>query len=91
MRVDRLLIVSILCLGAGLGVIFGYCNGSVGVNAAWPIAGCALHIDTTTTGPGALGGLVLTALGALLLIGATLLAVVGQFRPRAEKTRSSPN
>jgi hypothetical protein len=80
MRIDRLLIVSVLCLSSGLGLIFGYCNGNVGANAGWPLSGCSLQICTTTTGPGALGGLVLTVLGALLLILATLGAIINQFR-----------
>ena len=80
MRIDRLVIVSVLCLSSGLGLIFGYCNGTVGVNAAFPIEGCSLHIDTTTTGPGALSGLVLTAMGAVLLLCTTLLAVINQIQ-----------
>jgi hypothetical protein len=80
MKLDRLLIASVLCLSAGLGLIFGYCNGNVGMSAARPPSGCSLQICTTTTGPGALGGFVLTVLGALLLLCATLVAIVGQFR-----------
>jgi hypothetical protein len=85
MRIDRLLIVSVLCLSSGLGLIFGYCNGNVGVSAAWPPSGCSLQICTTTTGPGALGGLVLTVFGALLLICATLVAIIHQFQPSAAR------
>jgi hypothetical protein len=85
MRIDRLLIVSVLCFSSGLGLIFGYCNGTVGANAAYPLAGCSVHIDTTTNGPGALAGLVLTALGAVLLLCTTLIAVINQFRARAGK------
>jgi hypothetical protein len=80
MRIDRPLIVSVLCLSSGLGLIFGYCHGNVGANAGWPLSDCSLQICTTTTGPGALGGLVLAALGALLLIIATLGAIINQFR-----------
>ena len=80
MKIDRLLIASVLCLSAGLGLIFGYCHGNVGANAGWPLDGCSLQICTTTTGPGALGGLVLTVLGALLLLCTTLFAIVSQVR-----------
>jgi hypothetical protein len=83
MSVDRLLIASVLCLSAGLGLIFGYCHGNVGANAGWPLDGCSLQINITTTGPGALGGLVLTILGVLLLVCSTLVAIVHQFRPSA--------
>jgi hypothetical protein len=78
MKPDRLLIVSVLCLSSGLGLIFGYCDGTVGVNAAFPLTGCSLHICTTTNGPGALGGMVLTVLGAALLLCATLVAIIHQ-------------
>jgi hypothetical protein len=80
MRIDRLLIVSVVCVSSGLGLIFGYCNGTVGANAAFPLDGCSLHINTTTTGPGALGGLVLTGLGAALLLCTTLLAIINQIQ-----------
>jgi hypothetical protein len=89
MRIDRLLIVSVLCLSSGLGLIFGYCNGNVGANAAWPPSGCSLQICTTTTGPGALGGLVLTVLGAALLLCATLVAIINQFLP-GHRTKVAP-
>jgi hypothetical protein len=87
MKLDRLLIASVLCLSAGLGLIFGYCHGNVGANAGWPLGGCSLQICTTTTGPGALGGLALTVLGALLLLCAKLVAIFHQFqRGAARKT-----
>lgn len=85
MNLDRLLIASVLCLSAGLGVIFGYCNGTIGANAGWPLAACSLQISVTTTGPGALGGLVLTVLGVLLLICATLVAIIHQFKSGAAR------
>jgi hypothetical protein len=66
-------------------LIFGYCHGNVGAYAGWPIDGCSLQISTTTTGPGALGGLVLAVLGALLLIIATIVAIIHQFQPRARR------
>src|ERR1035438_9280910 len=47
-------------------------------NAAYPLASSALHIDITTTGPAALGGIALTALGLLLLLCALLVAIGGQ-------------
>ena len=89
MRIDRLLIVSVLCLSSGLGLIFGYCNGTVVANAAFPLDGCSLHISTTTNGPGALGGLVLTALGAVLLLCTTLLAIINQIQLIASRKEAS--
>jgi hypothetical protein len=89
MRIDRLLIVSVLCLSSGLGLIFGYCNGNVGVSAAWPPSGCSLQICTTTTGAGALGGLVLTGLGACLLLCAALVAIINQIQLIAGRKAAS--
>jgi hypothetical protein len=61
-------------------LIFGYCDGTVGANVAFPLTGCSLHICTTTNGAGALGGLALTFLGAALLLCATLVAVIHQIQ-----------
>ncbi len=80
MKPDRPLILSVLLLAAGLGFIFGYCHGTVGLNAAIPVSGASFNLCTTTTGPGALGGFALTVLGLLLLIWALLCAIVSQIR-----------
>jgi hypothetical protein len=76
MRADRPLIGAVLFLGAGLGLIIGYCHGTTGFNAAYPFTGSILHIDMTTTGPGVLGGLLLAMVGALFLVWAFLAALV---------------
>src|SRR6266581_8628141 len=68
MRSDRSLIVSVLLLAAGLGLTFAYCNGTVGLNAGYPLSGASLKLSITTYGPAALGGPALTALGLLLLL-----------------------
>jgi hypothetical protein len=81
MKPDRPLIAAVLFLAAGLGIIFGYCHGNVSIGAALPISGSSLVICTTTTGPGALSGFVLTVLGVFLLIWALVCAVIGQIRP----------
>lgn len=78
MRCERPLIASVVFLATGLSLIFGYCNGASSLSAAYPLAGSILHFDITTTGPAALGGIALTALGALLLVWALLCAIVGQ-------------
>jgi hypothetical protein len=78
MKSERLLIASVLCLSAGLGLIFGYCHGTAGASFGWPLDACSLQISTTTSGPGAIGGLALTVLGAFLLVCATLVAIVSQ-------------
>lgn len=80
MKPDRIVIGSVLLLSVGLGSNFGYCNGTVGMSAAFPLSGASLNICTTTTGPRAWGGVVLTAMGALLLLCALLWSIVRQFR-----------
>ena len=46
--------------------------------ASFPFTGSTLHIDVLTNGPAAVGGVVLTAIGLLLLLWAVLAAIVGQ-------------
>lgn len=78
MRCERPLIASIVFLATGLSLIFGYCNGVSSLSAAYPLSSSVLHLDITTTGPAALGGITLTALGVLLLVWALLGAIIGQ-------------
>lgn len=89
MRSERPLIASVVFLATGLSLIFGYCTGTTSLNAAYPLAGSVLHCDITTTGPAALGGIALTAVGILLMLWALLGAIVGQigllFRHRDEE------
>ena len=78
MKSERPLIASVLFLATGLSLIFGYCNGTSSFNTGYPFAVSALHLDITTVGPAALGGLALTAVGALLMIWAFVAAIIGQ-------------
>jgi hypothetical protein len=71
--------VSVIFLGVGLGLILGYCHGTTGFNAAYPLAGSSLHFDLTTTGPAVLGGVLCTAIGCIMLIWAFLAALVSLF------------
>ncbi len=80
MKPDRPLIFSVLLLAGGLAVILGYCHGNTNFTAAYPFSGTILHVDFTTVGPGVLGGLALTFLGAILLVWSFLAAIVNQFR-----------
>jgi hypothetical protein len=89
MKPDRPLILSVILLAAGLGIIFGYCHGTVGLNVAIPVSGASFILCTTTTGPGALGGFVLTVLGVFLLVWALICAVIGQIRP-IDSSRGGP-
>jgi hypothetical protein len=60
-------------------MIFGYGVGTVGFNAAYPVSAASMQMSISTTGPAAIGGLGLTALGLLLMIWALVCAIVGQF------------
>jgi signal transduction histidine kinase len=80
MKSDGPLILAVLFLAAGLTIIFTYGHGTAGFNAAYPFAAANLNMSISTAGPAAIGGLALTALGALIMVGALLCAVVGQFR-----------
>jgi hypothetical protein len=80
MKSDRFVIASVVFLAIGLYVTFGYCNGTAGIWAGWPLSALKLNICVTTNGPGALGGPVLVGLGALLLLWAFISAVGSQFR-----------
>jgi hypothetical protein len=87
MNAERPLIASIVFLATGLSLILGYCTGATSLNAAYPLATSALHIDITTTGPGALGGIAFTGIGLLLLVWALLAAIVGQVSLLADNSR----
>ena len=76
------LIVAVVCFVVGVGVIFGYCDGTTAFNFGLPLSATSLHIDITTKGLPALAGLGLTAAGAFLLIVATMIALVGSFQRR---------
>lgn len=78
MTSDRPLIAAVLFLASGLGLIIGYCNGTTSMNVAYPMTTSAFHLDITTAGPAALGGLTLTAFGVLLLLWAFLAAIASQ-------------
>jgi hypothetical protein len=79
MRPDRPLIVSILFLAAGLGLTFGYCDGTVGLNAGYPLSAASFKLCVSTFGPAAIGGPILTLLGLLLLVWALVCAIFSQF------------
>ena len=80
------LVTAVLCLAVGIGVFFGYCHGTSGVQFDFPVSATAIHLDITTTGVPAIVGLVLTLVGAFLLIVATLLALIGHRRKNDEDT-----
>lgn len=78
MRADRPLLGAVLFLACGITLILAYCSDATTFTAAFPFTGSTLHIDVLTNGPGAVGGVVLTAVGLLFLLWAVLAAIVGQ-------------
>ena len=84
MKSDRLVIAAVLFLAAGVGLLFGFTNGTTGLNVGYPLSATRLHVDIMTTGIPALVGVPLVAAGALLLFLALVAAVVSQFQRRPE-------
>ncbi len=80
MRADRPLILGAVCLASGVSLILSYCQGTTSMNAAFPFAGSAMHLEMTLNGPAVLGGTALIAAGLLLLVWAVIAAFVSQFR-----------
>lgn len=72
MRADRLLLASAVFLGAGLSIIFRYGTSGANVSTAVPWTNVGFHLNLAASGPAAIGGAALTAIGALLLIWAVL-------------------
>jgi hypothetical protein len=78
MRPDRPLILSALLMGAGIGLTIAYCTGNVGLSPSYPLSGASFKLSITDFGPVAITGPALTALGLLLLVWATLCAILRQ-------------
>ena len=78
MKSDYVLIGSALLLAIGLGLVFGYTQGTAGFNAAYPVSGASLQISIKTTGWPVMIGLPVTIVGVLLLIAALVSAIARQ-------------
>ena len=81
-----LVIVSVLCLAAGVALIFGYCNGTTGLQFGFPVATSDLHMNLVTKGWPALFGVALTAAGLFLQIVAFFAALSGAIWSRSKTT-----
>lgn len=75
MRADRPLLVSAAFLGAGLWLIFRYGVSGGGVNAALPWSDMGFHVNVAASGPAAIGGAVLIAVGILLMVWSMIAAL----------------
>jgi uncharacterized membrane protein len=90
MRTRRWLIASFVVLTTGVSLLFGYCNGTAGFSAGYPISGTSLRLDITTTGYPAIIGFIQTLNGLFLLIISVIAAIVAEIRflrpkPKMEK------
>ena len=90
MNSERSLIASVVFLVTGLGLIFGYCHGTIGLSGAYPIAGAALEVSIKTTGLPAVLGVSATLIGVVLLAVALVQAVVAQVHWPGEKSAAVP-
>jgi predicted RND superfamily exporter protein len=78
--VRGVLVTAVVCLAAGLWVLFAFCHGTTGVQFGSSLSAASVHVDITTTGIPAVLGLGLTVIGAFLLTVATIIALVGMRR-----------
>ena len=78
MNSERSLIASVIFLLIGLGLIFGYCHGTIGLSGAYPVAGAAMEVSIKTTGLPAITGVAATLIGVVLLVVALVEAVIAQ-------------
>ena len=89
MNCERSLIASVIFLTLGLSLIFGYCHGTIGFGAAYPVSGTSLHISIITTGLPALAGLASTVVGMLLLAVALIQGLIAQVRWPGESAKTA--
>jgi len=89
MNYARTLVASIVFLGLGLGLILAHSHDStIGFTAAHPAAATSLQVVIRTDGWPAVIGLVVTAVGVLLLLVAVVLAVLGEITARERHANS---
>jgi len=89
MNSERSLIAAAVFLGLGLGLIVGYCHGTVGLSAAYPVSGAALQVSINTTGMPAIAGVASTLVGVLLLLVALIQAIVNQVHLSGESAKTA--
>jgi hypothetical protein len=93
MRPDRPLILSVLLMAGGIWLTVAYCTGNAGMSAAYPLSGASFRLAVTVFGPVALSGPALTALGLVLLLWATIVALfrqIGLFGTDEDREEEGP-
>jgi hypothetical protein len=88
MKTRRLLIAAFVFLATGSYLLFGYCNGTTGFSTGYPISGSSLKLDITTTGFPAIGGMLLTVFGLLILVMAVIAAIGGEVQSVLSRKKS---
>ncbi len=76
MHREKLTLGSILFLALGIAWITSFWNGSVGFTAGQPVAASKFAMDVSVTGWPALGGVVLCAVGAIMLLVCAVMSMV---------------
>jgi|SRR5579872_4162882 hypothetical protein len=83
MNSARALVASVVLLGLGLGLIFGYCHDStISLGAAHPAAGAAFKMVINTNGWPAMLGPIATLIGVLFFFAALVQAVLTELKTR---------
>ncbi|HEX8711943.1 MAG TPA: hypothetical protein VF730_08730 [Terracidiphilus sp.] len=75
MRADRTLLASAIFLGAGLFILLRYGATGAEFATAMPWSSMGFHLNLADTGPAAIGGAALVAVGLLLLLWSILAAL----------------
>ena len=89
MNLKKMLIGSVIFLAAGAAWIVSFWNGSVGFGEAHPVEGSKLSVQFVVTGWPALGGVALTLIGTILLLGCAVMAVFDLARaPKVDRSQS---
>ena len=80
MRADRPLILGVVCLASGVSLILSYCQGTTSMNAAFPFAGSAMHLEMTHQRAGCSGRNRADRSRPPAAVWAVIAAFVSQFR-----------
>lgn len=91
-KANRLLILAVLLIAAGIWLLYGNGHGNVGLALAYPLSGTKFSIDITVIGAPVLSGMPLLLIGAALLLVAFGFAIMEQFgfKPGVRPKHTAP-